>query len=157
MSKPSSTTAGPSSGHKITERVGRYLCDQCKFVACHASSLDRHKTRNHCVDSSCEIKVTNNRAKFQKLGTRKYQILSDEPRVMEPVFIEIANISVLDTEIKMEEDFDDPLSLMETKNILVKDPEPDLSASVYKGVDTSDLGSKIEIKEDLVLKTEVFL
>ena len=129
--------------HKKSLHKGvRYPCGECEYLATHASSLKRHKK---CVHEG-----------VKKLDISKYQISRDEYQIMEPEFIETYNISDLDTEIKMEEDFDDPLSLMgtEPQNIEAKYLELGLSASVKQEADTYELDSKLEITEDFVIKTE---
>ena len=96
---------------------------------------------------------------IKKLDMSKYKILKNTPQIMEPVFIETSNISDVETEIKQEENIDDPLSLIKIEpienDITVNDPGiVYVSASVKQEADMCDLESKIEIEEDLVLKTE---
>ena len=118
----------------------RYSCDQCIYVATQASHLKKHKERKHGDDSEALI-------------NRKEQEFS------EVVFIETSNISDAETELKQEENIDDPLSLIKTEpaddNFPGNDPGTvNVSASVKQEADMCDLESKIEIEEDLVLKTE---
>ena len=80
----------------------------------------------------------------------------NESQITEPVFIETSNISD-ETEIKKEENIDDPLSLIKIEqfeiNIFRDDPE--ISSSVKQETDLCELDSKIRIEEDFVIKSEI--
>ena len=127
--------------HLATLHLGlRFPCDQCEYVATRVSHVKTHKKRKHGDYSGAAVK-------------------RNEHEISEIVIIETSNISDAETELKQEENIDDPLSLIKTEpaddNFPGNDPGTvNVSASVKQEADMWDLESKIEIEEDYFLKTE---
>ena len=127
--------------HKKIKHEGvRYPCDQCEYLATRVSNLKKHKKRKHGDYSEAAVK-------------------RNEHEISETVFFETSNINDAETELKQEENIDDPLSLIKTEPADDKfsgnDPGTvNVSASVKQEAGMCDLESKIEIGEDLFLKTE---
>ena len=62
---------------------------------------------------------------IDKLDISKYRVSQDKPRPVEPFYIAASHISEIeiDTEIKTEEDIDDPLSSIEIEQVADDIPE----------------------------------
>jgi len=143
--------------HKKSKHEGvKFTCDQCEYAATRYDYLKIHKKNKHSIVSSVSLELKNVRVINEKLDKRKYQISNDH-QTSEIVFIETSNISDVETEIKQEDNIDDPLSLIKTEPIdnVIPEYDPGIAdVSVKQEADIFDLESKIEIEEDHVLKAE---
>jgi len=131
------TTSSSLYKHKKSKHEGmRCSCDQCDYAATTTSNLIKHTKRKHgdqlCDKTIVKTKGQHVKVMIEKLDLSKYLKHHISQNSVESEYIEISGMDVADTEIKIEDNID-PLSL-DSSNC--------------------DLISKIEIEEDLVIKTE---
>ena len=149
--------------HKVSNHEGvKYQCDKCEYVAIQNSDLMKHKESKHedayrhrrskhSVDKSFEINVKNDSvlpwrqtdsALPGKVEKSNYQVSENKPQLLEPVFIESSHMCDGDTEIKQEDNINDPLSLIKTEPVenVIFENDPGISdvSSVKQEVDMRD-------------------
>ena len=132
----------------------RYQCDYCEYAATTISNLKKHQKRRHSSDSSVATKVMNVRVMIRKLNISKYQISQDKPYIVEPMSVETSDISDEESDIEQKENIDDQLSLIKIELSEIDLEMPDISANIKHEADLCDIESKIDVEQDLVLKTE---
>ena len=150
------TTVSNLKRHKKIKHEGvRYPCDQCEYAATAISSLKQHKKVKHEVvrypgehkeqeglQYSCEPRINdcakmimkNVSVMIENLNVSKYQSLLKNVKLEQQVLKKETNSNGMFAEIKVE-DYSNEIPTDGNK-------------------DTCDLQTKIEIEEDLTLKTE---
>ena len=132
--------------HKKSKHEGvKFTCDQCEYAATRYDYLKIHKKKKHSIVSTVATKVKNDRVKIEKIDARKYQISPDGHTILDPVVIDISNKNR--AVIKS--------SSMDISDFQVKKENGDDIRNMNRDKSyTCDLQTKIEIEEDLTLKTE---
>jgi len=136
--KYSATDQSTLKRHKKSKHEGvKFTCDQCEYAATRYDYLKIHKKKKHSIVSTVATKVKNDRVKIEKIDARKYQISPDGHTIMDPVVIDISN----------------------KNRAYIKSFSMDISdfqVQKENGDDNRycDLQTKIEIEEDMAIKTE---
>ena len=144
LSEYAATAISSLKHHKEAKHEGiKYPCDKYEFVPSNKLHLKRHKESKHeglrysCdprINDCAEIKMKNVSVMVEKLNVSKYQSLLKNVKLEQQVLKKETNSDVMFAEIKVE----------------------DYSSEIPNdgNKDTCDLQTKIEIEEDLTIKTE---
>merc|ERR1740128_1103379 len=153
--------------HKQSKHEGiRHPCDQCEYAATNLSDLKKHSKRKHggqhCDKTTFKANGKHGKVMIEKLDLSKNLKHQNSQNSIETEFVEISYMDVADTEIKIEESVDplsDPLSTNMHNDSISKEPPNKHKGEVFKPTasphsDDCELQTKLEIEEDLVIKTE---